>query len=66
MTYFEITWTYLKINKIDAAKQYIDTLINVKNITDAQKASLNQILSVYYEFTNQASKALEINKQLIS
>ena len=66
MTYFEITWTYLKINKIDAAKQYIDTLINVKNISDEQKASLNQILSVYYEFTNQASKALEINKQLIS
>ena len=25
MTYFEITWTYLKTNKIDAAKQYIDT-----------------------------------------
>ena len=66
MTYFEITWTYLKTNKIDAAKQYIDTLINVKNISDEQKASLNQILSVYYEFTNQASKALEINKQLIS
>lgn len=66
MTYFEITWTYLKINKIGAAKQYIDTLINVKNISDEQKASLNQILSVYYEFTNQASKALEINKQLIS
>ena len=65
MTYFEITWTYLKINKIDVAKQYIDTLINFKNISDAQKDSLNQILSVYYEFTNQASKALEINKQLI-
>ena len=66
MTYFEITWTYLKINKIDAAKQYIDTLINVKNITDAQKASINQILSVYYDSTNEPLKALEINKHLVT
>ena len=66
MTYFEITWTYLKTNKIDAAKQYIDTLINVKNITDAQKASINQILSVYYDSTNEPLKALEINKHLVT
>ena len=65
MTYFEITWTYLKINKIDAAKQYIDTLINVENISDEQKASLNQILSVYYDSTNEPLKALEINKLLV-
>ena len=65
MTYFEITWAYLKINKIDAAKQYIDTLINVKNISDEQKASLNQILSVYYDSTNEPLKALEINKLLV-
>ena len=65
MTYFEITWTYLKTNKIDAAKQYIDTLINVKNISDEQKASLNQILSVYYDSTNEPLKALEINKLLV-
>lgn len=64
-TFSEITWAYLKMRKFDVAKQYIETLNNFKNISDAQKASINQILSVYYEFTNQASKALEINKQLI-
>ncbi|HNX90057.1 MAG TPA: hypothetical protein PKH58_13360 [Paludibacteraceae bacterium] len=64
-TYFEITWAYLKVRKFNVAKQYIDILCNFKNISDTQKACINQILSVYYEFTNQASKALEINKQLL-
>ncbi|MBP1664180.1 MAG: putative secreted protein, partial [Bacteroidetes bacterium] len=64
-TYSEITWTYLKMKKYDIARQYIDTLNNFKNLSDVQKANIYQILSVYYELTNEPSKALEINKLIV-
>ncbi|HNX88924.1 MAG TPA: hypothetical protein PKH58_07575 [Paludibacteraceae bacterium] len=64
-TYTEITWAYLKINENYIAKQYIDTLNNFKNISDTQQANINQILSIYYECTNEFQKALEINKKIL-
>lgn len=64
-SYVYLCWVYMKIEKFSIAKQYIDTLNNFKNKSILQTASINYILSTYYEHNKETKKALQINLQLL-
>lgn len=64
-SYVQITWLYMQMKKFNAAKQYIDTLNNFNNVSILQRASIDHILSIYYEHNREYNKALIVNKKLL-